>query len=89
MRDAIELEWAGVPSIALIHNAMSGSAKAMKRLSGVPDYEFVTVDYPHIPTGVWTADEVKEIAREVTPKIVAALTQNGQAAPGGNLPDGG
>ena len=75
-RDAIGVEGAGVPSIALIHNAMGGSAKAMKRLSGVPDYEFVTVDYPHIPTGVWTADEVKEIAKEVTPFSSDYLTHS-------------
>ena len=57
MRDAVELEWAGVPSVAIIHYEMTGSAKAIARISGHEDYEFVTVGYPHIPTAVWTADE--------------------------------
>jgi hypothetical protein len=77
MRDAIELEWAGIPSVAIIHTAMAGSANSMKRLSGVPGYDFVTVDYPHIPTAFWTDDEVKEIARKVAPKVIKALTKNG------------
>ncbi len=77
MRDAIEMEWAGVPSVAIIHHAMSGSANSMRRLSGVPDYDFITVDYPHIPTAVWSDDEVREVAKEVAPKVVAALVKNG------------
>lgn len=77
MRDAIELEWAGIPSVAIIHTALAGSANSMKRLSGVPDYGFVTVDYPHIPTGVWTDDEIREMARKLAPQVVRALTKNG------------
>ena len=75
MRDAIELEWAGIPSVAIMHEAMSGSANSMKRLSGVPDYEYITVDYPHIPTATWTEEEVREIAKDVAPKVVKALTK--------------
>lgn len=75
MRDAIELEWAGVPSVALIHTAMAGSADSMKRLSGVPDYPYLTVTYPHIPTAHWTADEAKEIAKALAPKVIEALTK--------------
>ncbi len=76
MRDAIELEWAGVPSVAIIHTAMAGSANSMKRLSGVPNYDFITVDYPHIPTANWTEDEAKQIAKEVAPRVLKALTKN-------------
>ncbi len=77
MRDAIELEWAGVPSVALIHTQMGGSANSINRLSGTQDYEFITVDHPHIPTVVWTDDEIREVAKEVAPQVIARLTKNG------------
>ncbi len=70
MRDAIELEWAGVPSIALIHQAVRGSAESMARLSGFPDYDFLIVDYPWTPTAVWSDEEVRELARVLAPKIL-------------------
>ena len=74
MRDAIELEWAGVPSVAIVHEAMSGSARAMASVSGMGEYGFVTVDYPHIPLAVWSPDEIEEIAKDVAPKVLAHLT---------------
>ena len=77
MRDAIELEWAGIPSVAIIHEAMAGSADSMKRLSGVKDYDYVEVNYPHIPTAVWTDDEARSIAKDLAPKVMAALTKSG------------
>ncbi len=74
MRDAIELEWAGIPSAAIIHKAVEGSARAMARLSGVPDFEFVLIDYPAIPTAIWSKEEIRDLAREVAPKVRARLT---------------
>jgi hypothetical protein len=60
--------------VALVHETMAGSARAMARVSGMEDYEFVTVDYPHVPLAVWSPDEVREIAREVAPTVLAHLT---------------
>jgi hypothetical protein len=74
VRDAVELEWAGIPSVPIVHAAMAGSARAMARVSGMGEYGFVTVDYPHIPLAVWTPDEIREIAREVAPKVVRHLS---------------
>jgi hypothetical protein len=74
LRDAIELEWAGIPSAAIIHKAVEGSARAMARLSGVPDFEFVLIDYPAIPTAIWSRKEIRDLAREVAPKVRARLT---------------
>jgi hypothetical protein len=74
LRDAIELEWAGVPTAAIIHEAVRGSAEAMAKLSGVPDFPFVIVDYPFIPTAVWTKEEIRDLAREVAPRVRARLT---------------
>ena len=75
MRDAVELEWAGVPAVAIIHSSMHGTAEAMASVSGMPDYPFITVDYPHVPLVVWTDDEIREVAKEVAPKVIAHLTK--------------
>lgn len=74
MRDSVELEWAGIPSVAVVHQSMEGTARAMARVSGMPDYGFVTVDYPHIPLAVWTAEEIDDVARQLAPKLIARLT---------------
>ena len=74
MRDAIELEWAGIPTAAIIHKAVQGSAESMAKLSGVPDFPFVIVDYPFIPTAIWSKEEIRDLAREVAPKVRARLT---------------
>ncbi|MCL0102174.1 hypothetical protein M1O29_03725 [Dehalococcoidia bacterium] len=75
MRDAIELEWAGVPSVLVNHKVLCGSADSMKRVSGVPDYEYVVVDYPHAVTATWDETEIKELAKEVAPQIRELLTK--------------
>ncbi len=75
MRDAIELEWAGVPSLAIIHQAVRGSAESMARLSGFPDYDFIVVDYPWTPTAVWTDEEVSDLARILAPKVLEKLSR--------------
>jgi hypothetical protein len=73
LRDAVELEWAGIPSVAIVHETMAGSARAMARVSGMGEYAFVTVDYPHVPLAVWAPDEVREIARQVAPLVLGQL----------------
>jgi hypothetical protein len=75
LRDAVELEWAGIPSVAVVHHTMAGTARAMSRVSGMPDYEYLTVDYPHVPLAIWTADEIAEVARELAPQIIGLLTR--------------
>ena len=75
MRDAVELEWAGIPSVAIIHESMAGTARAMARVSAMPDYAFVTVDYPHVPLAVWTPDEIRDIARDVVAAVIERLTR--------------
>jgi hypothetical protein len=46
----------------------------MARVSAMPDYEFVTVDYPFVPLGVWTPDEIREMARLVSKAVISRLT---------------
>jgi hypothetical protein len=75
LRDAIELEWEGIPSAPLIHKAVRGSALSMARLSGIPDYPFILGDYPYIPTAVWSDEEIQKLARELAPAVVELLTR--------------
>jgi hypothetical protein len=63
--------------VAIVHESMEGTARAMALVSGMPDYGFVTVPYPHIPLAVWTDDEIDDVARELVPKLLARLTQDG------------
>ena len=70
----MELEWAGIPSVAIVHQSMEGTARAMARVSGMPDYGFVTVGYPHIPLAVWTDEEIDEVAHTLAPRLLALLT---------------
>jgi Trm5-related predicted tRNA methylase len=76
LRDAIELEWAGIPTATIVHEAVRGSAEAMAKLSGVPDYPFIIVDYPWTPTAIWSKEESRDLARQVAPKVRAMLTSN-------------
>jgi hypothetical protein len=75
LRDAVELEWAGIPSVPLIHEAVKGSAEAMAKLSGVPDYPFVIAHYPYAPIAVWSDEEIQTLARELAPAVRALLTR--------------
>ena len=75
MRDAVELEWEGVPSVPIIHKAVQGSAESMAKLSGVPDYPFVIADYPFIPTAIWSDEEIDRLADDLTPAVRALLTR--------------
>jgi hypothetical protein len=75
LRDAVELEWAGVPSVAIVHEEMTGSARAIARISGHPDYDFVTVGYPHIPLAMLDDEEIRTVAKAVAPLVRDLLTR--------------
>jgi hypothetical protein len=75
LRDAVELEWAGVPSVAIVHEEMTGSARAIARISGHPDYPFITVGYPHIPLAMWDDEEIRTVAKAIAPQIRDLLTR--------------
>jgi hypothetical protein len=70
----VELEWSGIPSATLVHEALRGSAEAICRVSGMTGYPFITVGYPHIPTAVWSDEEIASIAKAVAPQVRALLT---------------
>jgi hypothetical protein len=75
MRDALDLEAAGIPAVCIVHTALVPAVRAMARLVGCPDYPIVTIDYPHNPTGVWTKEEALALATEIAPAVRARLTQ--------------
>jgi hypothetical protein len=68
--------------VAIIHESMAGSARAIAMVSGMPDYEFVIVKYPHPPLAIWTPDEIDDIVGEVADQVRRRLT----AAP--EMPNG-
>ena len=79
----MELEWQGIPSATLVHEALTGSAEAICRVSGMTGYPFITVNYPHIPTAVWSDEEIAKIARQVAPHVRALLTRAVGTGPAG------
>jgi hypothetical protein len=71
----VELEWEGIPSVAVVHEQMRGSAQAMTLVSGMTGYGFLTVDYPMIPLAAWSDDEIAAVARDLAPQVIACLTE--------------
>jgi hypothetical protein len=74
MRDAIDLEVAGIPAVCLVHVALVPAVQALCKLVGAPDYPFVVVDYPYNPTAVWTAEECHALAAQVIDAVRLRLT---------------
>ena len=74
MRDAVELEWEGIPSLPIIHSSVRGSAESMAKLSGIADYPFLIVDYPYIPTALWSDEEVEKLAVGITDSVIGMMT---------------
>jgi hypothetical protein len=77
MRDALDLEAAGVPAVCLVHTALVPAVRALCSLMGAPDYPFVIVDYPYNPTGNWTVDECNALATQVLDGVRLRLTASG------------
>ena len=76
MRDAVELEWAGIPAVAIVHETMATTAEAMGQVSGMPDAAFITLPYPHVPLAGWTEDEVRQVAADVLDAVCRRLTRS-------------
>jgi hypothetical protein len=70
LRDAIELEWAGRPSVAIVTDSLVGAAEMMKRVSHMPEYPYVVTPFP---VGNLTADEIAGRARAMIPEVLRLL----------------
>jgi hypothetical protein len=77
LRDSIEMEWSGIPAVAIVHEALAGAAGAMAVASGMPDYDWITVPYPYHPTGAWDDATTERLARELAPVVLERLTAAG------------
>ncbi len=67
------MEWAGIPAVAVVHEALAGSADAMLMLSGMKDYPYVRVRFPIQPTALWSQQECESVAEAILPEILARL----------------
>jgi hypothetical protein len=72
--DAVILEKAGIPAIAIVTDAFYTTAREMAELWGVPDFRFVMM--PH-PLASLTPEEIERRADELLGKVIALL-QEGQ-----------
>jgi hypothetical protein len=69
------MEWVGIPSVAIVHEALAGSANSMRVISKMPEYPFVEVPFPLPPVGVWTDEEIEALCDELIPQIIDQLTK--------------
>ena len=74
MRDALDLEAAGIPAVCIVHEALVPAVQALCRLLGAADYPFVTVGYPLNPTAMWDEDEASALAAQILEGVRARLT---------------
>ncbi len=70
MHDGIEMERLGIPTASIITHVFLNTAKAMTRMMGVPDYEFVVAQHP---LSSLTDDECRERAATITPDVERIL----------------
>ena len=77
MRDGVELERRGVPSVTVIHDLFESAGRAQARALGLADLQFAVVGR----TNAWeTPEEVLAKADALFPTIVAELTTPGKEA---------
>ena len=70
MHDGIEMEKLGIPTASIITHVFLNTAKAMTRMMGVPDYEFVVAQHP---LSSLTDDECRERAATIAPDVERIL----------------
>ena len=70
MHDGIEMERLGIPTVSIITHVFLPTAKAMTRMMGVPDYEFVVAQHP---LSSLTDEECKEKAAQIAPDVERIL----------------
>jgi hypothetical protein len=67
------MEWAGIPAVAVLHEALAGSADAMLQLSGMSGYPYVKVLFPTPPSAIWSPEVCATVADAVVPEIIGRL----------------
>jgi hypothetical protein len=74
IRDAMELEWEGIPSVAVVHEDMLPGVRAMTRLAGMPGYRYVVVDNSRTSLCDWDESAVATVAKEIAGEVAALLS---------------
>ena len=70
MHDGIEMERLGVPTASIITHVFLNTAKAMTRMMGVPDFEFVVAQHP---LSSLSDDECRERAESIAADVERIL----------------
>jgi hypothetical protein len=73
VRDAMELEWEGVPAVAIVHEDMLPGVNAMTRMSGMADFPSAVVGAPASSLCDWDQPLVEIVAKEVAPTVQSVL----------------
>jgi hypothetical protein len=74
VRDAMELEWEGIPSVAVVHQDMLPGVQAMTRLAGMPGYRYVVVDDSRTSICDWDDGAIESTAKSVVGEVLELLT---------------
>jgi hypothetical protein len=77
VRDALEFEWMGKPSVVVVADALTGPADAMLRVCGVPDYPYIVTPFP---VGNLDSDEIGGRADTMIDDVVRLLCDRAPAA---------
>jgi hypothetical protein len=70
VHDGIEMERLGIPTASIITHVFLPTAKAMTRMMGLPDYEFIVAQHP---LSSLTDQECKDKAAEIAPEVERIL----------------
>ncbi len=70
MHDGIEMERLGIPTASIITHVFNNTAKAMTRMMGVPDYEYVVAQHP---LSSLTDEECRHRAETLAPEVERIL----------------
>jgi hypothetical protein len=70
VHDGIEMEKLGIPTASIITHVFLNTAKAMTRMMGVPDFNFVVAQHP---LSSLTNEECKQKAAQIAPEVESIL----------------
>ncbi len=74
MRDGINFARLGIPAVTLITEEFWPQGEFVAASLGMPDIPKVKLPHPVAGTGT---DNIRTVARQVAPKVIAALETNG------------
>lgn len=72
VRDALELEWSGIPAVYVGHEALQPAVTAIAGLSGHADYPQV-LGALNPPVAVWADEDARALARELAPAVFRGM----------------